>query len=229
MGLIYETIVKNYRYGDDNQFHIVTRLLHTIKIPILLGRTTMKKLLLIAMLGYSQLTFAAWTLDSTQSQLNFNTTKNDVVTETQRFTTLSGHVTDAGKADLVIALASVDTKITLRDERVRDWLFETKNYPAAVFTTTLDIKALENLAVGSSQTQTLKGSLQLHGQQKPIMAQVKITRLADKQVEVTSIEPVIVNAADFQLTEGIEKLRAVMMLNKITPQVPVSFRLVFTQ
>lgn len=189
----------------------------------------MKKLLLIAMLGYSQLTFAAWTLDSTQSQLNFNTTKNDVVTETQRFTTLSGHVTDAGKADLVIALASVDTKITLRDERVRDWLFETKNYPAAVFTTTLDIKALENLAVGSSQTQTLKGSLQLHGQQKPIMAQVKITRLADKQVEVTSIEPVIVNAADFQLTEGIEKLRAVMMLNKITPQVPVSFRLVFTQ
>jgi len=189
----------------------------------------MKKLLFIALLTFSQLALAEWTLDNDNSQLNFDSTKNNTITETHTFQALSGTVADNGKANLIIVLTSVDTKVPLRDERMRTMLFETEEYPRAEFITQVNKPHIEKLAVGDSTLQTLKGELQLHGTKKPITAEVKITRLADNKVEIATVKPIIVNANDFKLHQGVENLREIMGLNSITPEVPVSFRLVFVE
>jgi polyisoprenoid-binding protein YceI len=194
-------------------------------------KLSMKSLLITllgyAVLSYSQLSLAAWTLDNAQSQLNFNSTKNDTVTETHRFTELSGHVADNGQASLTVKLASVETKVPLRNERLRDLLFDVKTYPSARFQTKLDPQTLKKLTVGSTITQTIKGTLQLHGQQKPVTAHLQISRPSDKQIVVTTAEPINLNANDFKLGPGIEKLREIMSLKKIDWNIPLSFRLIF--
>jgi len=47
------------------------------------------------------------------------------------------------------------------------------------------------------------------------------------QVMITSIKPVIINAEDYKLSEGVEMLRSVAKLSSISMAVPVTFSLVF--
>ena len=54
-----------------------------------------------------------------------------------------------------------------------------------------------------------------------------VVAMADGGLLVSSRLPVIVNASDFALIEGIERLRAVAGLPSISPAVPVSFTLRF--
>jgi len=190
----------------------------------------MKKLLFIVLLFcFNPLALADWTLDNERSQLNFNSVKNESIIETHRFITLQGSIADEGNAKLRVELSSVDTKIALRDDRLRQILFETLKYPQAEFVAQIDKKPVEKLAVGDSMTQTVQGDLQLHGKTKSITASVKVTRLADGALEVTTEQPILVNADDFGLQPGIEKLREMMGLKSINTQVPVSFHLVFVE
>ena len=53
--------------------------------------------------------WADWVLDGERSQLNFVSIKAGDVGEVHRFAELSGTVTEAGEANVVIELASVDT------------------------------------------------------------------------------------------------------------------------
>ena len=189
----------------------------------------MNKWILLILLGYSQWSMANWTLDNQSSQLTFNTTKNAAVTETHTFSQLTGEVKDNGEANLAILLNTVDTKIPLRDDRVNTMLFETSTYPLAQFTTKLDMTALDKLNVGESLNQTLQGQLQLHGEQKPLTADIKVTRLASNKVEIATVKPVMVDANVFNLGAGVAKLREIMQLKSIDTDVPVNFRLLYVQ
>ncbi len=84
----------------------------------------MKTLLLLLSLTASQ-AFAGWTLDNTDSRLSFVTVKAQNVAEVHSFTQLSGEVDSTGIATVTIQLASVDTLIEIRDERMREVLFQT--------------------------------------------------------------------------------------------------------
>ena len=69
---------------------------------------------------------AAWTLNGDDSTLSFISTKAVNVAEIHKFTTLSGGVDDTGNVTgISIALASVDTGIEIRDDRMREMLFDT--------------------------------------------------------------------------------------------------------
>src|SRR5690606_38534598 len=73
-----------------------------------------------------------WTLDATRSYLNFLSTKKVDVVEVHRFDTLSGSVNGKGEASLVIELASANTGVAIRDQRLDDILFEVAEFPRAV-------------------------------------------------------------------------------------------------
>ncbi|MBT0670420.1 YceI family protein [Novosphingobium profundi] len=168
-----------------------------------------------------------WALEKPASHLSFVTIKAGQVVEAHRFDTLSGTVGADGKARFAIALGSVKTGVDIRDQRMRDILFQISQFPEATVTTQLDPAKLASLAVGQQVTLPVTATLSLHGQDAPIETDLAVTRIAADKVQVATISPIIVDAGSFALTEGLAKLQELAGLPSITEQVPVSFSLVF--
>ena len=172
--------------------------------------------------------WAGYSLLGDGSTLNFVSIKKGSVAEVHRFERLRGRVGDDGAIEIVIDLASVATNIPIRDERMRTLLFETGKFANATLHGRIDTAGLSRLTAGDKLDRTLKLTLDLHGRQAGIEARISIIALKCGLL-VTSRVPVIVNAADFGLVEGIEKLREVAKLPSIATAVPVSFELLFSR
>ena len=171
--------------------------------------------------------FGAWTLDGDQSAVSFVSTKAINVAEVHRFGELSGSVDDAGMVGVSISLSSVDTGIELRDERMREMLFDTARYATAEVTAEVDVDAIRDLSAGQSIDLTIEGRVDLHGQSQPLTMEVVVTRSGEYRLLVVSKKPVIINAPQFALSEGVEALREIAGLPSISLAVPVSFVLAF--
>ncbi len=169
----------------------------------------------------------AWSLNSAASYLNFVTTKNTNVIEAHGFDQLSGGISDTGTATLVIDLSSVNTAITLRDQRMRDLLFEVASYPSATITLTVPNGLLASLAVGSTNEIDITATLNLHGINQPLATRLSVQKLTASRVLVQNLTPVLVSAADYNLSTGVEALRAAVGIASISKAVPVDFTLVF--
>ncbi len=173
--------------------------------------------------------FAAWTLDNDASQVSFVSVKAGDAGEVHRFTEISGELSADGKASVTIQLASVDTLIPLRDERMRELLFQTGIFPTASLSTDIDMDALSAIESGNSMDMAANLTLDLHGQQLSLAAEMIVARLGDHRLMVSSRKPVIVNAASVDLVNGIEALREIANLPSISKAVPVSFVLTFDE
>jgi polyisoprenoid-binding protein YceI len=177
----------------------------------------------------SSLANADWTLDGARSSLNFVTTKAVNVGEVHRFEKLSGLVDEQGRATLRIDLASVATNIPIRDERMRELLFETVRFPEATLSTQVPTAILGKLKAGELKPMTLQGVLGIRGIEAPVTSQVDVVKLVDGSLQVASREPVLVSAGDLNLLDGVERLRTIAGLPSIGQNVSVSFQLNFRQ
>ncbi len=173
--------------------------------------------------------FAAWTLDNDSSQVSFVSVKAGDAGEVHRFTEISGELSSGGNASVTIQLASVDTLIPLRDERMRELLFQTGIFPTASLSTNIDMDALNAIEPGDSIDMAANLTLELHGQQLSLAAEMIVARLGDHRLMVSSRKPVIVNAASVDLVNGIEALREIANSPSISKAVPVSFVLTFDE
>lgn len=167
---------------------------------------------------------ADWSLDGANSSVNFESTKNGQVTESHSFKKLKGRIENSGVATLVIDLGSVDTMIPIRDERIRTMLFNTKKFPKAVIRVDLELATFNKLKLDSSVERQIKGNLTLNGVTQEVDVTVSVLK-SKYQVVVASVEPIVIDAADWDLGPGIESLRAIANLTSITTSVPVSFKL----
>ena len=93
----------------------------------------MRILLLITGLLLSNIALADWQVDNSKSSLHFISVKKNSIGETHTFETLSGSVSTNGDVKFDIDLASVNTNIAIRDERMRKFLFETNQFASATF------------------------------------------------------------------------------------------------
>jgi polyisoprenoid-binding protein YceI len=168
-----------------------------------------------------------WTLDAEASQLNFVSIKSGDIAEVHHFSGLSGSVSEDGRAELVIDLATVETGIVIRNERMREHLFQTDTYPQARLTAEIDLAALYDLAPGDQTELTLDGVLDLHGVQIPVIADVLVSDLNGSRVIVSTQGPVMIHAEDFNLQAGLDTLQELAGLPSITPAVPVTATLIF--
>jgi polyisoprenoid-binding protein YceI len=171
---------------------------------------------------------ADWSLVPDASTVTFVTVKNGVIAESHRFDGLQGSVDDAG-AHLVIELASVDTLIPIRDERMREMLFEVTDFPEARFDAPVSEAALEGMAVGDVRRLEVTGTLSVHGATQQVGTTLLATRAGADRVVVATTRSVIVSADALGYGEGVERLRAVAGLNSITPMVPVNLVLTFAR
>ena len=168
-----------------------------------------------------------WALNTSESYLNFATTKNTHNLEVHNFTGISGDINSAGIATLSIDLNSVNTGVALRDQRMRDLLLETATYPTATVTLAVPATLLSGMAIGQSAATDISASLDLHGVTGTITTKVAVQKLSDSRFLVQSIAPVLVKAGDYSLTNGVEALRAAVGIASISVAVPVDFALVF--
>ena len=170
---------------------------------------------------------AAWTLDTTTSYLNFVTTKNTHNVEVHNFTSISGDISTAGVATLNIDLSTVNTGVALRDQRMRDLLFDVVNFPTATVTVAVPSTLISSLSVGQSAATDISASLNLHGVTGTITTKVSVQKLSANRVLVQSLSPILIKAGDYALTDGVEALRAAVGIASISVAVPVDFALVF--
>jgi len=176
-------------------------------------------------------TFATeWALDSKESQLNFVSVKKTHIAEVHQFTGLKGDLDDKGNFRFEIDLNSVDTNIAIRDERMREYLFQTKiqSFSQAIVTAKLDDTVIDLIPVGASETLNVEAKLALHGETKLLNMELLVTRLADEKLLVISAKPVLLKVDDFALVAGVEKLKELAKLPSISYAVPVTFELMFT-
>lgn len=197
---------------------------------IVMGKVkTWCALLFVIGLSCSETLLAAsdYLLDSENSSLYFVSTKQTHVVERHHFTALSGSISDSGDAKLSINLSSVETGIVVRNERVRDLLFEVGIFSEAIVSLPVNLDSLAAQAVGSAQTQSISASLSLHGVVAAIDTEVIITKLSDSKLMVQNGSPLLVSAGDYNLTSGIDALRNIANLDVISYAVPVNFTLLF--
>ncbi|MBL4673173.1 MAG: YceI family protein [Arenicella sp.] len=166
-----------------------------------------------------------WILDSANSRVNFTSIKKGNIGESHAFTDLSGIIAGS-QVSIIIKPDSVESRVPIRNERMRELLFETGLYP------TIEVSAnvaaqLADLKSGGSLLATVPSSVSMHGVSNKLDLELRISKLSNKILIVSSTQPVIVRATDYNMVDGIGKLSALVNNLAIAESVPVSFSLQF--
>jgi polyisoprenoid-binding protein YceI len=172
---------------------------------------------------------ADWQLDPAASALYYVTSKASAVSEVNGFATLGGAIDAQGKATLGIDLASVQTNVEIRDQRMREIAFQTEQFAQATVTLQVDTAALDAMAAGSSATASHTALVDLHGVSQELTLDLQLIKLDADSVQVQNARPLIVAAGSFGLAEAVEQLREIAGLPAINPNVVVDFTLVYHQ
>jgi len=172
---------------------------------------------------------AALEVDSDASSVNLVSTKiladgTSSVSELFSFNSLAGSVADDGSATVSVDLGVVQTGIDIRNERMSEHLFETAKYPEATITAQVPESAMSN---GISLID-LDVEVDMHGSQVSYTVPVIVTS-DDSKIMVVASQPVLVDAASFQLEGGLGKLGELAGLLHIPATVPVTFTLAFNR
>ena len=170
-----------------------------------------------------------WTLDGNASSIAFVSVKASDIGEAHGFKIINGSVLPQGEAKLTIDLASVDTGIEIRDERMREFLFETGAFPQATVTAQIDPASFADMAVGESKALPLVATLDLRGATTQVETEAEVLRAGPDTVIVSNPRPIILDAGALGLTDGLAKLQELAGLPSISAAVPVTFSLTFTR
>jgi hypothetical protein len=187
----------------------------------------MRRFITLALLALWPALACAWDLDPSASAVEVTSVKNGDVAETHRFTDLTGAVAENGAALVAIGLGSVDTGIAIRDERMREMLFDLPAHPFALVTTKVKLAWFADLPVGAVLEIPAPIGIEANGSSVETQAILLVQRLGPERVAVVTAEPVAIDVRAFGFGAGVEALREVVGLDAIEPVVPVSVRLVF--
>ncbi|QIK37930.1 YceI family protein [Caldichromatium japonicum] len=172
---------------------------------------------------------AGWTLDPEHSAITYVSIKSKDIPENNYFHEMRGQIDDRGQATLILMLDSVETLIPIRNERMREILFETANYKEATLKAQVDPKLFSELAPGQVKRLAAEGQLSLRGQTQNLTLSFLVGRLDKDRLMVATAEPVLIQAGKFSLSPAVEKLREIAGLPSISEAVPVTFVGTFVQ
>ena len=170
---------------------------------------------------------AEWGLDPARSHLSYVSIKSGHIGEINHFTEIAGRIDDDGQVVIDTALDSVETLVPIRNERMREILFKTTNYSDATLSAKIDPAKIAALQPGETVEVVAESTLSLHGESQPLVLKMQAAKLDANTLMVASTEPVILDASNFGLSEGIETLREIAGLESISRAVPVTFVMTF--
>lgn len=168
---------------------------------------------------------ADWASVDGSSSVAFGSIKSDEYGEVHHFNTVSGTVSEAGALAINIDLASIETNIDIRNERMIEHVF--KGAATATLSGQIDMADLNALEVGATTIMDIEGTLAFVGLDSDVEATMLVARLSEDRVLVTTANFIMLSTADLGLTSGIDKLMALASLPGITRVTPVSVRMIF--
>ncbi len=169
---------------------------------------------------------ADWQLNRERSSISYLSSKQataetPLMFESNLFREFSGTI-DGTQVELVVELDSLDTKVPIRDERVAEHVFLSKQYPQAIVSATVD--DIEQLSYERKQ---ISATLTMRGQSRDLQAEVIIERSDPKTLRIQTTTPVLVNANAYGMLDGFAILKQLVGLMQIPTTIPVSLHLVF--
>ena len=177
---------------------------------------------------------AGYRIDVARSSVSYVSTKAAQpgaagLQELGRFVRFQGGIGEGGQVRLNVDLASVDSGIAIRDERLGKMLFNVAATPQASFEAQLSPQQQAALRSGNAVDLDVEGQFSLGGQARPLKALLRVATLPNGERLVSTRQPLLVSAADHGLAAGVEALRQVAGLHLVTPSAPVSLNLVLTR
>jgi polyisoprenoid-binding protein YceI len=166
-----------------------------------------------------------WTSVADESSVAFGSIKKNVAGEVHHFEDVSGTVNGEGAVEIKIDLASVETYIDIRNERMGRHVFG--NAAMATLSGEVDMDEVTALAVGETTLTDFEGVLALGSVTADIEAEMLVARLGENRVLVTTSDFIMLSTADLGIDGGIDKLKELAKLSGITRVTPVSIRMVF--
>lgn len=165
----------------------------------------------------------SWQVNSQDSRVSFVSVKKGDIAEVHYFKEVNGSLDGSGDFVLTIPLISVNTGVEIRDERMQSMLFEVAQFPQMTLSSRIDPAGLESIKAGEVSAMSIEAKINLHGKTQIKVFNVLVAKLSETKIVVSSLQPVVVNGSEFELTAGIEKLREIAGLSAISQAVPVSF------
>ena len=187
-------------------------------MPIWIRSLTCVLLLLV-----TQATLADWRLTAA-SKVGYVSIKNNAIAEHNYFSGVTGSLNKKGQLKVSIDLSTVETQVDIRNQRMRDLFFEVTQYPEAVVTAQLDMQELAQVESGAPLEIVKPFTLSLHGVESTAEAHLRIISVGGR-AWVSTVQPILISAADFGLEGGVAALRKIAGLEAIAAVVPVSVNL----
>ena len=172
--------------------------------------------------------WAEWQV-ADNSSIQFVSIKNNTIGEVSHFDMIAGTVGDQGAVELRVALDSVETNIGIRNDRMKKMLFEVGLYPEAVITAQLSPETMAVLGSSSGSAVPVVLQIDLHGQVVSKDAVLTVSATDAGGFSATTSQPILLNAAEFDLENGVAALQSVAGLNAISRVIPVTVALNFTK
>jgi polyisoprenoid-binding protein YceI len=190
-------------------------------------KTTLAAFLLLSLTTLNG-AFAAskYMVDSNNSVVNFSTIKKQYVVEPAVFEGVTGSISNSGKVEINIDLSSVNTNISIRDQRLKALFFKVVKFPQASVKATIDMKKIKSIR--HYKRMEIPAILEFYGISKEIKLEVLIAKVYKNKLLITSMKPIIINAKDY----GIPA-KNLMVLSKtvgglsLSDKVAVNFVLSF--
>ena len=182
----------------------------------------------LAALASAAPAWAEWQV-ADNSGIQFVSIKNNTIGEVSHFDMISGTVGDQGAVEVRVALDSVETNIGIRNDRMKKMLFQVGLYPEAVITAQLSPETMAVLGSSSGAAVPIVLQIDLHGQVVSKDAMLTVSATDSGGFSATTSQPILLNAAEFDLEDGVAALQSVAGLNAISRVIPVTVSLSFTK
>ena len=172
--------------------------------------------------------WAEWQV-ADNSSIQFVSIKNNTIGEVSHFDMISGTLSDQGAVEVRVTLDSVETNIGIRNDRMKKMLFEVGLYPEAVISAQLSPETMAVLGSSSGSAVPVVLQIDLHGQVVSKDAVLTVSATDTGGFSATTSQPILLNAAEFDLEDGVAALQSVAGLNAISRVIPVTVSLNFTK
>lgn len=167
-----------------------------------------------------------WKTVDSESSVAFGSIKKDTVGEVHHFSKVSGTVAEDGKLSLSIDLASLETNIDIRNERMAKHVFQ-EGAATATLTGEIDMSEINDLKVGETRIIEIEAVLSFVGVENDIDTNMLVARLGENRVLVSTADFIMLSTEDLEIDSGINTLMELAKLPGITRVTPVSARMVF--
>ncbi len=172
---------------------------------------------------------ASWTLDNDRSKFYFTFTKNTHLATTATFERLKGSISEKGNASLYIDLASLESGIVKRDNRLRDLFFKVVDFPMAEVSVRLSKRIKKKIIEGETAPVQVSAKVALNGKQVRMRPELSVFEHKNGDIEVSSVQPILLNASAFGYDEQVQTLVDLAGVNNISKTVMINFRLYYHQ